>query len=101
MDDITKQPLETFMIDADFSAVLITGETIELSTSTITAVDVNGDSATSTILDLTTKAVEDSKLRIRIQDGVSDDSPYKITFKAVTSESNTYELDVMLEVKEQ
>jgi len=100
VDSITKQPDESFFIDADFSKVLIEGETINLSDSTVSAVDVNGSDVTTVVLDLTTKAVEDAKLRIRILDGVSDDSPYKITFKAVTSDSNIYELDVLLKVEE-
>jgi len=100
MNSIEKQPDETFIIESDFVNVLTESETIQLSESTVNAVDVNGDDATSEVLDLGTKMVEDSKLKIRIKEGNSDYSPYKITFKAVTDENNIYELDIILEVKE-
>ena len=101
LDTFSKQPYETFPIEADFVNVLADGETIVLGTSDVSALKSDGSTdATGIVLTVAEKAVSGSLLQIRVKDGVAVDSPYKITFRAVTSDSNKYEKDVEMAVAE-
>lgn len=95
-----KQVWESWIVSADFSDDLVTGETIVLATSTVTATDKTG-TLDATVLDQSGKAVSGSLLQIRVQAGTEALSMYKITFKAITSMSNQYELDINMKVKDQ
>lgn len=97
----TKQPYEAFGIEGDFVNVLDTGETIVLGSSSVTAVDNADNDKSSVVLNQATVAVADlTKLRVQCQAGVESESPYKVTFRILTSDSNKYEIDVNMKVKE-
>ncbi len=100
LDDFSKQPYETFPIEADFVNVLADEETITLATSDVSAKKSDDTDATSDVLTVAEKAVDGSALQIRVKAGVAADSPYKITFRAVTSDNNKYEKDVEMTVEE-
>ncbi len=100
LDNFSKQPYETFPIEADFVNVLVDGETITLGTSDVSAKKADDTDATSDVLTVAEKAVDESSLQIRVKDGVEADSPYKITFRAVTSNNNKYEKDVEMTIEE-
>lgn len=101
LEDFSKQPYETFPIDADFVNVLVDEETIILASSDVSALKSDGSTdATSIVLTVAQKAVDGSALQIRVKAGVVADSPYKITFRAVTSNNNKYEKDVEMTIEE-
>jgi len=110
-DQTTKQSSESCLIGADFSRVLEEGEYLLVDQCTITAIDKDGESATSTVLDNDDKAVQTANaedigvtpktngmLVTRVKAGVEANSRYKITFLVVTSNGNTYEKDVYLKI---
>lgn len=95
----TKQVDETFTIAADFSNVLASTESIQAGSSSVTAVDSGGETATATVLSGSPTINDDGdQLRIRVRAGAVASSPYKITFLAVTDAANTFEKDVYMEV---
>ena len=104
-DDVTsKQPSENYFIEFDFSKVLPTGETIDLTNSTISALKSDGSTdATSIVLDGTTKAMASSNkgLVIRVKAGVVADSPYKVTAIFKTIQGSTFEKDISLIIYEE
>lgn len=100
MDNFTKQPTEKYFVAADFSRALDEGETIVLNNSTVIAYDADGNDVSATVLESGTKQIDGAKLLIRVKDGTSGEK-YKITFKAVTSQSNIYEHDITMKVVEQ
>ena len=103
LDNFSKQPYETFPIEAEFGNVLLEGEEIIAATSDVSALKGDGSTdATSDILTVAQKAVNSagSALQIRVKDGVAADSPYKITFRAVTDLNNKWEKDVEMTVEE-
>ena len=93
-----KQTDEIFPIAADFSDVLATGETITEESSEVTAYDSGDNDVSSTILVADSKSVSESILLVKVQAG-GDGKKYKITFKAMTSNNNIYELDVIMIIK--
>jgi len=94
----SKQASEKFYIEADFSLVMTSGETVDLTNSSVTAKDKDGADKSSTVLDSATKAVSssDKGLVIRVQAGSVSESPYKLTFLLLTQQGSTWELDVMM-----
>lgn len=96
MPSFTKQPYEAFSINVEFEKNMATGETI--STANVFCKDMNGDTATSDIIGSTT--INDTNIDAFIQNGSAALSPYKITFRAVTSDGNKWELDVTMRVVE-
>ena len=93
-----KQTDEIFPIAADFSDVLATGETIVKESSEVIAYDSKDEDVSATILVSDSKSVLESLLLAKIQAG-TDGKKYKITFKAATSNSNIYELDIFMIIK--
>jgi nitrogen fixation protein FixH len=100
MDTIKKQAYEEFTIAGDFVDQAESGETAVLVGSEILAIDKDGVDVKATLLDQATKAVDDTQLKIKLRAGTADKSPYKITFKIVTSAGNRWEIDVSCRVKE-
>jgi hypothetical protein len=106
--DITKQGYEEFRIDVDFGANMAADETLVLADCEIEAVDVDGEDALTDVVDDSTLAVitgweslkAEAGLQVLIKGGDEDVSPYKITFKAVTSEDNKWEKDIFMKIKE-
>jgi hypothetical protein len=90
-----KQPAEEFVIAGKFNTVLLTGETIIVGSSSINAVDKDGNAANSI---LSGKAVDGYYLKTTVKGGLVASSPYKITFVAVTSLGNIWEVDAKLHV---
>jgi len=102
LDNFTKQSYESFIISANFEKNMTPGETLTLASCSVSATDKDGVDASSTVLDSTSKAVSGTKLQIRVKDGAeAGGSPYKITFKAVTSLSNKWEKDVQITITEE
>ena len=112
-EEICKQPNETYLFGVDYSQVLEEGEYILVGTSTITAVDNEGNDATSDVLDNTDKVVQtadeddisvtpitNGMLATRIKGGTEALSKYKLTYLAQTSNENTYEKDVLMRIKD-
>jgi hypothetical protein len=99
--EFKKQPWEQFFLGAEFANVLDTDvENIDLANSTITAVDVSGDTD-NTVLDIGSKALEsDTILKVRISAGAEAKSPYKFTFKIVTTQNNKWEKDISMSVED-
>ncbi len=97
-----KQGFERYFIHGDFSAVLESGETLDVNNAdtTITAIDSSGADATATIIDDASKYVDGSNLYVRIKDGDEAGSPYKITIKVETSSGNRWEVDGLIKIKE-
>lgn len=91
-----KQPDEKFVIAGDFTDELTTGEAISVSSSSVSAVDGDGNDATSTVL--SGKEVDGAYLKTTVLAGTEGSSPYKITFKAVTDLGNVWEIDVRMKV---
>lgn len=112
-DEFSKQPWETYIIGADHSHNLESGESIVVGSSTVTAVDADGEDASADVIDLDDLAVQtadaddikvtpvaNGMLVVRVFGGTEAGSKYKITFKAVTSNSNQYETDVKMRIKD-
>lgn len=107
IESFTKQNYEQFFIAGDLVNVLETGESIVLADTTITAINSDGDDATTEVLQAVTKALDDSPdggtnnmVKIRVQEGAEANSPYKITFRIPTDQNNKWEIDTKLKIKE-
>jgi hypothetical protein len=82
-------------------------ETVVLNTSSVKAMDKEGNDVSSTFLDQSTLALgddpdgsyENNLLGIKCRGGDISKSPYHITFYMVTSLANQYEVDVKVKVK--
>jgi hypothetical protein len=95
LEHFWKQPDEKFYVAADFVDMLQTGESIVLGSSTVTAIDVDDSDATTDIVETSTLTLQDTtKLSVQIKAGVVANSPYKLTYKAVTDSNNILEVDV-------
>jgi len=100
-NQFTKQAYEEFVIEADFSENLITGEIIDSQSAN--AEDKDGTDVTSTILDTNTLANDGaSKVSILVRAGSASASPYKITLKCITDHAipHKWEMDITMRVKE-
>jgi len=97
LQKFTKQIAETFPISIDFSENMATGEVI--SSQVISAVDNEGNVATGDVL---SDPANDSAqaCTVRVLAGTEALSPYKITCKATTDESNVWEKDILMKIKE-
>jgi hypothetical protein len=107
LESFEKQNYEEFFIGGDYVDVLESGEALSLAPSTVIAEDKDGNDVTSTVLEASTKALDDSEdggtnnvLKIRCRAGVEASSPYKITFKGETTLANKWEIDVKMKIKE-
>ena len=100
-----KQPYESMVPYGGFTNVMEDGETITLGSSTVTAMDVSEDDASGDILSGSPAIYDDDdgnpfRLGIRVVAGEEAKSPYKITFKILTSLNNKWEVDCFLNVEE-
>jgi hypothetical protein len=110
---VKKQSWEAFYIHGSILKWQADGstETVVLATSTVIAENAEGVDVSDTFLDQTSKALssdpngdfDDNMLSIRplSEGGVEADSPFKVTFKIITSAGNYYEVDVRVIVKEE
>ncbi len=99
---LSKQENETFDIWAGITNVISVGESIDIANSTATAVDKDSTDVSADLLDLTGKAIYDTtKVQIRLKAyGTVAASPYKITFLIKTDTPNTWEVDILLKIKD-
>ena len=95
MADFLKQPSEEFTIAVDFSGDLDTGETLD--SAVVTATDSTGADVTSTIV--ASDAVSGNAWAVRVRAGTAGQD-YKITVVATTSDSQVYEHEVTMRVRE-
>jgi len=108
MADITKQSYEEFRIDVDFGLNMVATETLVLGTSTIVCVDVDGTDVSTTLLDISTKALVTGNesglplagLQVLIKGGTEAGSKYKYTFKGVTTLDHKWEKDISMRIRE-
>jgi hypothetical protein len=99
MDRFEKQPYEAFTISNDF--IKNFGKREVISTQTVSAVNSSGVDATSTVTNQGTVANNGrSKVSVVVRAGTPDDSPYKLTFKCVTSNGHQWEKDILMIVEE-
>lgn len=95
----TKQPYEEFAISTDFSSNMLAGETI--TGQTVTVVDKTMTNVSSTITNQTSVSNDgNSKVIVLVRAGTKADSPYKITFRCVTSLGHKWEHDIQMTVKD-
>ncbi len=96
---IGKFAWEKFPIGWDFeNDIKVSGETISLANSSITAEDKDGTDVTSTLLDTGTKAVSGTELAVLLRAGSEDASPYTVQFKCVSSLAYQYSGEVEIYV---
>jgi len=108
MKKFKKQISEEFFAHGSILNVQEDDETIVLGTSSITAVDNVATDATTDVLEGGTEELRDDPdgsftnnvLAMRVKAGTEALSPYKITFKIVTSKGNKYEIDIQMTIKE-
>ena len=98
-DRFEKQAYEEFVITADFAKNMAPGETV--ASQTVVARDVEGTTVSDTVTDQGTVTSDGStKVAILVRAGETGKSPYKITFRCVTSAGNKWEHDVFMRVIE-
>jgi HKD family nuclease len=96
MNRFLKQPSEKFTITVDFASVLATNETI--SSYIITCVDLSDDSDSSSII-IDSDSNTTNAVSIKVKAGI-DKENHKITVKITTSDSNIFEEDILMKVRE-
>lgn len=96
-----KQPWETFRISFDFSENMESGETINLGSSTVSAInDADSESSTTEVLDVSSLAVlDDTKLTVIVKAG-ADLSRHIITLRAYISATKKLEDDIGMVVND-
>lgn len=98
IDRLRKQPYEAFRVTVNFTENMELTETI--LSNTIAVVDKDGTDVTSTLLDISLSAIEDHNVHYYVQAGSRAASPYKVTTRILTSESNKWEHDLQLTVSD-
>jgi hypothetical protein len=94
-----KQPYEEFPIGADFSLNFTTGE--HIITQSLDVVDADGNDVADTITNTATLQNDGgARVYVLARGGTRASSPYKFTFRCVTSLGHKWELDVFLVVRE-
>ena len=91
LETIYKQPDESYPIYADFVNVLATGESLEIPGCDVLVYDKDGNDVTTNLV--VGLAIQGTKLKTQLVGGAESASPYKVTFHAVTSLGNVYEID--------
>ena len=104
MKKFSKQSWEAFVISGSIIHDLDTDESINLETSTVSAIDKTGADATAIVLDAAgLTLVGTDKLKVYVKGGTADLSPYIITFKVETNAvpyPNKFELDIQMNIQE-
>lgn len=98
LQNFSKEIYDEFVIEGNFQGAMGDSESIVAESSAIIAEDKDGTDVTSIVLDTTTATVDGQSLKVRCRGGSVEGSPYKISFKIVTSLSNKFEVDVVMEV---
>lgn len=95
-----KQSYERYVIGCNYEKVLGDTELIVLGSSLVEAQDKDGNDMSTVVIEQATFAVDGSRLKFRIREGLEIESPYKITAKAETDLGNRFEVDFEMRVKE-
>lgn len=105
-----KQEWERFFISGSILNVQDPGEKVVLASSTVVAVDSEGTDVSASFLDQTSLKLDtdpkscstdtNNMLSVRVQAGDETVSPYRVTFKMVTTLGNRYEADMRVGVNE-
>lgn len=91
-----KQPAESFLLGVDFAPLLVSGETVVVLGSSVTArLYGSATDATATLIAPDTTDVSGSILRARLIGG-AEGVRYQVEFRAATSTGNIYEQDVLV-----
>ena len=99
LEEFIKQPYEEFTISTDFSANFLDDETI--TSQTVSAIDSKGVDATSAVTNQASVTNDgNSKVQVLVRAGDRLNSPYKITFRCVTSIGHKWEHDIKMKVVE-
>lgn len=99
MNRFEKQPYELFTIATDFGSNFVAGETVQ--SQTVTAMDSAGGDVTASVTNQVTLANDGgSRVTIVVRAGDASGSPYKLTFRCVTSRGHQWEHDVQMRVRE-
>lgn len=101
LDNFSKQSYESFVVSANFENNMESSEDLVLASCSVTATDSDGADASSTVLEDGSIQVSGQALQIRVKAGAEANSPYKITFKAVTDLDNKWEKDVQMTISEE
>lgn len=105
----TKQGWEEYFIAGSIIDVQKDGtEKVLLATSSIEAIDSEGEDALATIVEVATKKLDDdpegsytdNMLSVRCRGGVETLSPYIVTFKMITTEGQKWETEMKIVIKE-
>jgi hypothetical protein len=107
IESFEKQTWEEWPVYGSILNVQNETETVVLGSSSVSAMDKDGNNVSSTFLDQGSKALgddpdgayTDNMLGMKCRDGEISKSPYYITFYMVTSEGNKYEVDVKVKIK--
>ena len=101
LEKTTKQGYDSFLLTANFSANMRTGDTMILGNTVMTATDKEGDDATSAILTVGDKAISGTRLQVRIKAGTEALSPFVVRFlTGITTLGDQWEKDVQVRIKE-
>lgn len=104
MGSFRKQPFEEFWVSAGFAEALEEGESIDLLSSSVLCFDKDGNEmvGTDSLVDSGAVLGADgtSGFKVRVIGGDPDLSPYKLSFRAVTSSGNKFEIDNDFEVED-
>lgn len=99
MDSLIKQPFEQFTVSVDFSAVLVSGESIHSPAVAVTT--STGEDVTSSIVAAGSVAVVgETQAVAMINGGDPSPRPYKMTVRCETSIGHRWEHEVRLIVRE-
>jgi hypothetical protein len=99
MDKVQKQPYEEFPISVNFNRNFTDGEAIV--SQTVTAYDKDGIDASAQVTNQSTITNDGAGgVIVTIIGGEEARSPYKISFRCVTTTDNKWEHDVQLRVRD-
>lgn len=97
MSNFTKQPAEKRTIAVEYLNELPSGVTVV--SGTVAAVDGNGVDVASTVLTSTTATISGTQARAQVKAGTSG-VDYKITFLTTLSNTDIWEDDILMQVRE-
>jgi len=98
MNEVTKQSYEEFTVSVSFALNIARSESIVYSA--VTATDKVGTDVSSTVTDQSTVVQTSNAVSVKVRSGSESMSPYKLTFRCVTSAGHKWEHDVTMRVRE-
>lgn len=99
MDRFEKQPYEEFTVSTDFSRNMSAGETVV--SQAVSCTDKNGADVSATVTIQGTVTNDGAaRVAVLVRAGSEVASPYKLTFRIVTSTGHKWEHDIQMRVVE-